>query len=370
MKKILVLMLALFLVGCSPKLEGYEDKYFDVFDTITSLKIYAPNEKKGKEYLEYAHNRFIELHKSFDKYNSYEGVNNVKTINDNRGVAPVKVDKDLFNLIKISVDYYNNISKGNNIAMGNLIDLWNSYRDEYETQYQIIAGDVLPTREQEDIAKEVVIKKFGQALPSDEEIGNILKDVNMDAIELNEKEQTVFIKDPNMTIDVGAIAKGYATEIVARELMDKGVKAGILSPGANVRVIGEPPEEEKETFLVGIQNPMAINDPSLDNIVAVLGVNNTSVVTSGDYQRYFTVDGKNYCHIVNPSTGKQEYFYRSVTVVAEDSGYCDFLSTALFVTPYEKAIKLVEDLDGVEAFFIMEDGSFRASSGMEKILKD
>lgn len=301
-----------------------EIEFYDTFDTVVHIAVYTDDDALAKESLTYAKERYEELHKLFDNYRNYDGLVNVKTINDKAGQGPVTVDPTLFQLIKDSVDDYKNLSHNTNVALGPVTKLWNEYRDLYE----------------EGKTKEEVIALKGEALPSDEELEKLRPLVNIDNIKLDEEQKTVSL-ERGMALDLGATAKGFATELVARELEDRGVKSCVISAGGNVRIIGKP-TDGRDNFRIGIQNP---DMESAEQVLTTLNVANTSIVTSGDYQRYFELDGVRYCHIIDPDTLKPAHEIKSVTVVKEDSGLCDFLSTAAFNSTDEEIKELAKKTD-------------------------
>ncbi|TDT46056.1 FAD:protein FMN transferase [Fonticella tunisiensis] len=343
-----VLLTVLFFAGCKKETKSeytkYSGTFFDTFDTMTMVVAYTKSEQEFNYYFEKIHERFEQLHKLYDIYNDYEGINNIKTINDNAGIKPVKVDKEIIELILFAKDWYKRTGGVTNIAMGPVLSIWHDYRE---------AG-----KDDPENAK----------LPPMEKLKNAAKYTDIDKVIVDTKNSTVYLSDKRMSLDVGAIAKGYATEIVAKEIMAEGLKSGIISAGGNVRVLGKPLDGVRERWGIGIQNPdksIVSDDSNLDTVF----LNNESVVTSGDYQRYYIVNGKVYHHLIDPKTLMPGEYYHSVTVVAQDSGVADFLSTTLFLLPYEKSRALVESLNGVEALWVMPDGKIEATDGMKKIMK-
>lgn len=173
-----------------------------------------------------------------------------------------------------------------------------------------------------------------------------------------------------MKLDVGAVAKGFATEIVARELMDAGFDSFIINSGGNIRAVGKPLDGVRNKWGVGIQNPdenpLIPDTPSLDTAF----IDNGSLVTSGDYQRYYVVNGERFHHLIDPSTLMPANHYRAVTVMTRDSGLADFMSSAVFLQPFDESKALVEKIEGLEALWIMKDGTMEATEGMKKVLKE
>lgn len=355
MKKIILMIIfSLCLVGCSNEkaYEKYQTEFYDCFDTIIDVAVYAQSEKEGNRELELIKNEFIRLHKLFDRYNSYEGVVNFKTVNDNAGIELVKVPDEVFNLMKFSIDSYNNISHKVNVAIGPVVDVWTEYRDLYEG----------------GATKEEVTAKLGSPLPTKERLESLRPLLNMENIVINEKDKSIYLKEKGMEVEMGSVAKGYATELVAKYAEKNGVKSAIISAGGNVRIIGKPLVEGRDTFLVGIRNPDA-EEGEQNSVQAVLAVNDTSVVTSGDYQRYFDLDGRRYSHIIDPDTLYPDTLFKSVTITNKDSGLCDFLSTASFLSTKEEATEMLKK-ENADGYFIDTNSEVSYTEGFKKILKD
>lgn len=322
----------------------YSDTFFDTFDTLVTVVVYAENKEGFDSYYQQIRERFRELHRLYDKYNEYEGINNIRTINENAGIRPVKVEREIVDLIIFAKDWYARTGGKANIAMGSVLRIWHDYREQ---------GLYDPEK-----AK----------LPPMEELLEAAQHVDIDKVVVDVENSTVYLADKDMSLDVGAVAKGYATEVVAREMMAAGLKSGMISAGGNVRAIGKPQDGVRERWGVGIQNPVE-SIVSDDNLLDVVFVNDSSVVSSGDYQRFYVVDGKAYHHLIDPATLMPAEYYHAVTVVTEDSGVADFLSTAIFLLPFEQSRALVENLDGVEALWVMDDGDVEATDGMKRIMK-
>jgi thiamine biosynthesis lipoprotein len=173
-----------------------------------------------------------------------------------------------------------------------------------------------------------------------------------------------------MSLDVGAVAKGFAAEIVARELMAEGLKSGIINAGGNMRIIGKPLDGIRGLWGIGIQDPdKFILSDDYSNLLDIVFVKDTSVVSSGVYQRYYVVDDIMYHHLIDPDTLMPGEHNKAVTVVTEDSGLADLLSTVVFLMPYQRGREFVESLDDVDAVWVMEDGRVEATDGMKRMLK-
>jgi thiamine biosynthesis lipoprotein len=342
-------LLVLILVGCrnnaNTEYTKYSDSFFDCFDTLTQVVGYTKSEDEFSRYFEKIKVRFRELHMLFDKYNEYHGINNIKTINDNAGKAPVKVKKEIIDLILFSKDWYIRTEGLTNIAMGSVLEIWHQYRED------------------------AIYDPANAKIPPMDALLKAAEHTDINDVIVDEANSTVYLADKDLRLDVGAVAKGFATEIVAREIKEEGLESGIISPGGNIRVIGKPLDGVRERWGIGIQNPDKPVVFDEENLLDTIFVNDASVVSSGDYQRYYIVDGKMLHHLIDPETLMPAEYFRAVTVVTEDSGVADYLSTAIFLMPYEQGRQLIEGLDGVEAVWVMPNGSIEATEGMKRIMK-
>lgn len=342
-KSLIIIVLILILVGCSnEKVEKFNKTFYDTFDTQITYLEYAKNEKEFKRNSSFVESEYKRLHKLYDNYKNYESISNVKTINDNAGKQPVKVEKDLLDLIILSKEAHEKTLGKVNVAMGSVLEIWHNYsqknsgRDEFETE-----------------------------LPKKEDIEEAGKYTDINDIEIDKQNSTVYIKNPKVKINLGATAKGYATELISKKLEEKGIKHASINAGGNVRTIGEPADGRK-TWGIALQNPNLKASEYLD----VLFLDGSwSVVTSGDYQRFFNHKGKRYHHIVDPKTFYPETSYRSTSVLAKDSGLADILSTAVYLSTKEEAEKIIKNY-GIEAGIVWATDEEKTNTKfMDKYLK-
>jgi thiamine biosynthesis lipoprotein len=161
-----------------------------------------------------------------------------------------------------------------------------------------------------------------------------------------------------MFLDVGAIAKGYAVEMVAQMLEERGISGYVINVGGNIRTVGT--KYNGDEWMAGIEAP---SDDFEEPYLAYLGLAGETIVTSGSYQRYYIVDGEAYHHIVDPETLMPATYFVAVSIICEHSGDGDGLSTAVFCMPLEEGMALIESLDGVEAMWTFSDGTIVKSSG-------
>ena len=328
------------LSGCekNEELQKFSNYYFDYFDTATTIVGYEKTKEEFDANCEEITTLLNEYHRLFTIYNRYEGLNNLVTINDvhNGKHDIVTVDKKIIDMLVFAKEMYSK-TKGNvNVAMGSVLKIWHIYRNE---------GLDDPVNAE---------------LPPMEKLIEASKHTDIDDLIIDTENNTVFIQDPDMTLDVGAIAKGYAVEQIAKHLEEKGVTGYILNVGGNVRTIGMA---NGDKWQVGIENPDTENEEK--PYIEFLKVAGESIVTSGSYQRFYYVDGKSYHHIIDPNTLMPGTKYRSVSVLTNDSGLGDALSTALFLMSHEDGKKLVESTENVEAMWVMNDGEQLYSGGFE-----
>jgi FAD:protein FMN transferase len=353
MKNLLVLFLVILIIiapGCDLVGNGgpnsFSDTFFDTFNTLVQVSAYAEGEEEFRIYFDQIHDRMLQLHQLYDIYNNYEGVNNLKTINDQAGIGPVKVEKEIIDLILFARDWSERTSGATNIALGPVLKIWHRYRED---------GLYDPS---------------SARLPSLGELREAAEYSDLSQVIVDTERSTVFLPDRRMSLDVGAVAKGFAVETVVREMVAAGLESAIISAGGNVSLIGKPLDGKRDRWGVGIQNPDAsIVGSNNDNLLDVLYLTDAAVVSSGDYQRFYKVDGKIIHHIIDPVTLMPADYYRAVTVVAKDSGVADFLSTELFLLPFEQSFMLAESISAVEALWVMPDGKVRFTSGMSDLLR-
>ena len=330
-------LIAIILTGCSqittqPERVSYTATYLTLFDTLTTIKGFAESEAEFQAMVQKIHDELEEYHQLFDIYNDYD-IPNLKTVNDSAGVAPVKVDERIIALLLDCKAYYELTNHKVNAAMGSILSLWHDARTHG------------------------INDPVNAALPDTNALLLAAEHMDFNCIVINEADSTVFITDPDVSLDVGAVAKGWAAQRVA-----ENAPSGLLiSVGGNVCATG-PKDESGTPWVVGIQNPDSSD--YLHTIYLTKG----SVVTSGDYQRAYTVDGKSYHHIIDPETLYPSACWRSVTIVCEDSGLADALSTALFVLPQEEGQTLLDQC-GAMALWVCMDGTILYSPGFETLIR-
>lgn len=346
MKRVIAFCLCVVLsfscIACHkvPKLNKYSAYYFDYFDTATTIIGYTESEEAFDATCAEIAALLEEYHRLYTIYNRFEDLSNLVTVNDlsNGAHNVVTVDRKILDMLLFSKEMHQRTDGHVNVAMGSVLKIWHVYRNN---------GIDDPST---------------ATLPPMDKLTAAAQHMDIDQLILDEENSTVYLADPKMFLDVGAIAKGYAVEAVARYLEDKGITGYLLNVGGNVRTIGMAGDENKP-WNVGIENPD--KDDEEKPYIEYVHLSGQSLVTSGSYQRYYIVDGEKYHHIIDPDTLMPGTGYRSVSVLTKDSGLGDAFSTALFLMPYEEGLDLVESTAGVEAMWVMPDGEQRYSTGFK-----
>ncbi len=340
-----LLLLFSALTGCKqPPAQQSDDVqsmlYFVYFDTVSYVHSYAGDPAEQFDERSAGVSRILkEYHELFDIYHEYSGMNNLCTVNKQAGGDPVPVDSKLIEFMLYAKELYETTGGEMNVMMGAVLSIWHDYR----------------TEAMEDASKAKV--------PPMADLQAAAAHTDFSLLEIDEQNNTLRITDPQASIDVGALGKGYATEVAAQYLEQQKANGYVLVIGGNVRIVGTKPDGTD--WLTGIRDPFIEG-----NHLVKLMLSDTSCVTSGSYERFYTVANQRYHHIIDGDTLMPAAHFPSVTIITKDSGLADALSTALFCMPYEDGLALVEKLDGVEALWIFEDGSVRYSNGLgDKIVK-
>ena len=331
---LLAAVLVFSLCGCGAE-ERHSQTWYTYFDTVTTITGFG-SEKEFSAACALTEETLETYHKLCDIYHEYAGMNNVRTVNLAAGSAPVETAKELRNVLSYGKEVFSLTGGMCNIAMGAVLSLWHDCRET------ALAG--------------------GEArLPEDGALRAAAAHCDIDDLVINEEAGTVYLADPLLSLDLGAVAKGYAAERAARALEEAGYTGYALSVGGNVRTVGT--KADGTPWVAGIQDP---NGESESAYVLRLSLADASLVTSGSYQRFYEVEGRRYHHIISPETLYPRDEFLSVSILCPDSALADALSTAVFNMELEDGINYVNRLENVEACWILADGSFRYSKGFEE----
>lgn len=313
------LLLAALLPGCSRQ-QRYQATWFDVFDSVIRVTAYCDSDEEWQRQSEALHADLLRYHQLFDIYGHYDGVTNLADVNDAAGGAPVAVDDALLDLLALGKTMYAETGGRCNIAAGAVLSLWHDARET-------------------------------ETLPGDAALQAAAAHCGIDGLVLDEAAGTVQLTDPELRIDAGSIAKGWAIEAAARAAEARGLDSALIDAGSNIRAIGA--HADGSPWVAGVTAPW---DEDGSTLIEVELADGQSLVTSADTQRYFEVDGVRYAHLIDLETLYPARYFRQVSVLCGDSGVGDALSTGLYCMPLDEGLALVDSLDGVEAVWYGADG--------------
>lgn len=311
----------LLTVGCAPQ---RADKNTFLLGTVCSATVYGDNARQAADA---AFERVSEIEKAMSLTIEDSELNKVNN-------APVgtetAVTSELFAMLSRCEELSELTDYRFDISLGKLSALWN-------------------------------VNSENPVVPRDSEISAALSGTGRGAFSLDAESGTV-TRVNDVTLDLGGIAKGYAADEVKRVLCENGVTDAIVSLGGNIIALGSDKSRGSTPWLIGIANPRVSGE-----LIATVEVSDKFVVTSGDYERFFVLDGVRYHHIIDPDTGRPaQSGIISATIIADNSALADAISTAAFVLGEEKALTLINSLDGVEAVLITDEMEIVQSNGMEK----
>jgi thiamine biosynthesis lipoprotein len=319
----------------------FQTEFFGTFDTVISFTAFAKDESEFGKFLEAVRDEMTHLHRMFDIYNDYEGLSNIKTVNEAAGGAPVKVGAEILDLLETAKEAYSDTGGAVNAALGPALSVWHGYRER------------------------ALANSADAVVPSYAELSSASAHMSPDDIEIDRKGSTVSLRYPDMRLDVGAIAKGFAVQRAVDRVKKAGLKSGIVNAGGNVAVIGLP-FDGREAWSIGVQAP---DGAAGSRIIDVLSLTSGAAVTSGNYQRYFVAGDTRYHHIIDPNTLYPAKGVKAVTVLHSDSTTADVLSTAAFVLPYAEARALITE-HCAEAIWLLEDGRLEMTEGYRRLSRE
>ncbi len=335
MRKTFIALLLIITAGicsCGKNIPVNRYTVYEYFDTVTEITAYGEDEQIFKANCQAVRALMEEYHRLLDIYYPHADINNLYTVNKNAGKSPVKADKRLIEILKYGKEMYT-LTNGNvNIAMGAVTSIWHEYRTE------------------------------GVALPERPLLEEAALHCDINDIIIDEQAGTVYLADKDMSIDIGALGKGYTCQKAIELLRELGAEGYAVNMGGNICVTGK--KQNGEWWTAGIQSPF-----EKDGYVKTVYMQYSALVTSGSYMRYYTVDGVKYHHIINPKTLYPSTEIASVSVLCDNAALGDALSTALFNMSVEEGMRLVEGLQDVYALWVDKDGKVYTSRGFDKYIK-
>ncbi|MDR0325892.1 MAG: FAD:protein FMN transferase [Oscillospiraceae bacterium] len=322
-----------------PRYQKYQTSFIELFDTTVTVIGYTESQAEFDRFADIVYDRMERLHRLYDIYHEYDGLNNLYTVNKNAGIVPVAVDKDIIDMLLLAREGYELSGGVVNIALGPVLRIWSEYRS---------AG---------------MADEANASLPAMDALQKAALDIDIGDLDIDEAAGTVFFKKSGMSLDVGSVAKAYATQLAVRAAADAGMRSLLVNSGGNIVSHGRPLDGARDRWSIGVVNPDLPESQDFADIVYII---DQTVSCSGGYQRFYTVNGQTYHHIIDPATLMPANRFKQVAVIHENAGLADLLSTALFIMPYEEGAALAEML-GAEALWIDMDGVWRSTDGYANI---
>ena len=318
MKKIIAICtILLILVGCN-KQENIISRNLFYMDTLINIKLYNIDKEianKAIDEIDKLYNKYQKLTDFYDENSELYQLNNHSS-----GEKVISISQELYNLIQEGLNWYKESSGLLNINIGELSKIWNDFRN----------GKI--------------------EFPNE----NLLNNVNIDITNIQLLDNNKII-NTNPKIDLGAIAKGYVTELAGRYLEENGIEYYIINAGGNVKV----GKSHKGYYTIGVASPINQNEN-----FEILKAENISVVTSGSYERFYEYNGQLYHHIIDPNTKYPANYMKSVTVIGKDSGECDALSTILFLMDIDSGKEFIKDYN-VDVIWFTQNNEIIKSDGFQ-----
>ncbi|SES17155.1 thiamine biosynthesis lipoprotein [Gracilibacillus ureilyticus] len=303
---------------------GVQSREIHMMGTIIYLSV-------EHDYAEFVLDELIERLTEYEKrFSAHDPYSELMEVNNNAGIRPVKVNPSLYQLIKLGKKHSTESDSFLNITIGPLVQAWHiGFEDA--------------------------------TVPEPQSIRALLKKTNAVDIILDDKDQSVFLSYTGMFIDLGAIAKGFIADLIIDDLESMNVSSALINLGGNVMTYGTSPKQEDGYWRIGIQHPFQ----SRGNYIAILRALNQSVVTSGIYERKFTLNNQTYHHILDPNTGYPiESEIAGLTIVSENSVDGEIWTSRLFGLPPDEIMNKLNQLDKIDGIIITRDGKLSYSESL------
>jgi thiamine biosynthesis lipoprotein len=274
---------------------------------------------------------FAEIRRLEEILSTWIPTSELSRVNASAGVLPVHVSPETLTVVQRAVQVAELTDGGFNIAIGPVVDAWNVTE--------------------------------GQRIPTESELEVLRPLVDLQAVHVDMREQTIYLEKTGMRIDVGGIGKGYAADQAVLAMKKAGASAGVVALSGDIKTFGQLPGGRK--FPVGVQHPRKEGA-----VLAFIDLEDEAISTAGDYERFFERDGVRYHHILDPKTLQPARNCQSVTVVAPEGIWADGLDTGIFVMGAESGMRLVEALPDVEAVIVDREGLVHVSSGLRDRIRN
>lgn len=326
---LLIIALIFILAACASKQEdGLVKDTRVIMGTYVTISV-VKNGMTGDEAMAAINGAFDQITKVDKLMSTYKPESQLSMINKNAGIAPVKADPEVIAVIEKAIEVAKTTDGAFDPTVGPLVRLWG------------VGGK-------------------DANVPDSKKVQDAMPEVGYGKVEVDRDAGTVFIKKKGMSIDLGAIAKGYAADLAVNALQESGIKGGIVAVAGDLKLFGL--RHGGSLWRVGIQHPR-----EKDGVLVTLKLTSTAISTSGDYERYFIKDGVRYCHIMDPRTGYPAKGLVSVTVLANDSWLADSMATGIFVLGPEKGYALAMAHPEIEVLMVGLDGKILATGRFKSL---
>ena len=322
MKAGITLYFILFSIACSA--QQAHKRTLKLMGSQFDITVVAKTTVQANKYIDTAVAEITRIEKLIS---SWDINSQTSEINRNAGIKAVKVDRELFNLIERGVKISKLTDGAFDISYASMDKIW--YFDGSMTE-----------------------------LPSEVEIKKSVEKIGYQNIILDKVEHTVFLKLEGMKIGFGAIGKGYAADMAKALLISKGVPSGIINASGDLNTWGTQPNGKD--WMVAIVNPL-----NKKKVFSWMPVNNSAVVTSGNYEKYVTFNNTLYSHIIDPRTGYPATGILSVSIFTKTAELADALATSIFVMGKEIGLDFIDQLKGVECIIVDENNNIIKSKGIQ-----
>ena len=315
---LILLAIVSFQITATPVVFAAPDQLFyesrPAMGTSFEIYLYAPDRERASELFEEA---FEEIERVEAALSNYRPSSELSRINGGAADAPVITDPEVFALLARALDYSRRTDGAFDITVGRLMKAWGFFRG---------AGHY----------------------PSDDELARARAQAGWQGVRLDDRARSVYFLKRGIELDLGGIGKGYALDRVSALLREAGVKAALISSGSSsIYAIGAPPG--KAGWLVRVPDPL---DRTLT--LSTISLKDQSLSTSGSYEKFFRLNGRTYCHIMDPRTGRPVEGMLQTTVIAPDATDSDALSTAVFVMGPQQSARLLDKIPGAAAVFVTD----------------
>lgn len=319
--------LSLFFCLISFTIHAQDKSYTKVLKLMGSrfeITVVAENEVQSNNYIQIAIDEIVRIEKLISEWDPNS---QVSEINRQAGLKAIKVDQELFDLIKRSIQISKLTQGAFDISFASMDKIWK------------FDGSM-------------------KSMPTSDEIKKSVAKIGFQNIILDEVNSTVFLKNEGMKIGFGAIGKGYAADKTKKLMIDLNVKAGIINASGDLNSWGKQPNGE--SWKVGITNPL-----NKEKVFSWLPIDNSAVVTSGNYEKFVEFDGVRYTHIINPKTGYPVTGLNSVTIFSQSAELADALATAVFVMGLETGLDFINQLKNIECVIIDSNNNIHQSKNIK-----